>query len=278
MTIPEAFTFSQSSLNDYLDCQRRFELRYLMDARWPAETSSPANDFEAAMLRGADFHRMIHQHTLGVPESILTASVRGDEKLANWWKSWLSWQAAHIPHDVVRYAEISLGAPIADFRLQAKYDMIVVLPDGTLHIYDWKTGKRPKQAHRKTDMQSDVYRFVLAQAGGWLIDAEAVPPERIRMTYWYAQDGLTDSLTYDAASMHTGEMLLSQLVADITATPAFPLTAEAERCKFCVYRSLCDRGTRAGHFETEDLTADAPYDDAATPFMLDDDLLNSLEM
>jgi len=34
--LPAPFTFSQSSLQDYYDCPRRFELRYLSRLIWPA--------------------------------------------------------------------------------------------------------------------------------------------------------------------------------------------------------------------------------------------------
>ncbi len=33
---PNSFTFSQSSLQDYMDCARRFQLRYIDQLNWPA--------------------------------------------------------------------------------------------------------------------------------------------------------------------------------------------------------------------------------------------------
>ena len=32
----------------------------------------------------------------------------------------------------------------------------------------------------------------------------------------------------------------------------FPLTHNEEHCRFCVYRSLCDRGTQAGSFNSSE--------------------------
>lgn len=47
MSLPEDFTFSQSMLQDFVDCPRRFELRYLLDARWPAQETAQALQYEA---------------------------------------------------------------------------------------------------------------------------------------------------------------------------------------------------------------------------------------
>ena len=40
--LPDDFHFSQGSLQDYVDCQRRFQLRYLMKLAWPAVDAEPA--------------------------------------------------------------------------------------------------------------------------------------------------------------------------------------------------------------------------------------------
>jgi hypothetical protein len=46
---------------------------------------------------------------------------------------------------------------------------------------------------------------------------------------------------------------LTRLVGEIARLPAdqFSLTPYTERCAFCVYRSLCERGERAGSLEDE---------------------------
>ena len=45
-SLPEGFRFSQSSLQDYVDCRRRFQLRYLQNLAWPALQSEPALENE----------------------------------------------------------------------------------------------------------------------------------------------------------------------------------------------------------------------------------------
>ena len=42
------FDFSQASLQDYIDCARRFQLRYLQQLHWPAPQAEPIRENEAA--------------------------------------------------------------------------------------------------------------------------------------------------------------------------------------------------------------------------------------
>ena len=62
MALAADFSFNQSSLQDYLDCQRRFELRYLLRLSWPAVEIEPALENERFLRRGSIFHRLVHQH------------------------------------------------------------------------------------------------------------------------------------------------------------------------------------------------------------------------
>ncbi len=62
LVLPDDFQFSQASLNDFAQCRRRFQLRYLQKVNWPALETEPALENEQRMQRGARFHRMVRQH------------------------------------------------------------------------------------------------------------------------------------------------------------------------------------------------------------------------
>jgi hypothetical protein len=51
-------TLSQSSLQDYNDCPRRFELRYLQRLAYPAIETEPALENEKHQREGEFFHRL----------------------------------------------------------------------------------------------------------------------------------------------------------------------------------------------------------------------------
>ena len=64
----EQFDFSQSSLQDFTDCRKRFYLRYIQKVAWPALQAEPVIEFERHIQRGERFHRLAQQFLMGIPE------------------------------------------------------------------------------------------------------------------------------------------------------------------------------------------------------------------
>jgi hypothetical protein len=55
-------TLCQSSLQGYVDCPRRFDLRYVQRLSYPAMESEPALENEKHQQEGEYFHRLAQQH------------------------------------------------------------------------------------------------------------------------------------------------------------------------------------------------------------------------
>src|SRR3990170_3666407 len=89
MKIPDNFAFSQHNLQDYVDCPRRFELRYLQKLKWPALQSEPVLEMEHRAEMGRRFHEMVHQSHLGLPEEQIASQAK-DIELALWWSEYLA--------------------------------------------------------------------------------------------------------------------------------------------------------------------------------------------
>ena len=68
MTLPSYFQFNQGSLQDYVDCPRRFQLKYIEQLAWPALDAEPALESENNFQQGAAFHRLVQQYLLGVSD------------------------------------------------------------------------------------------------------------------------------------------------------------------------------------------------------------------
>ena len=81
MSLPPNFQFSQASLGDYVDCARRFQLRYLLEQDWPAVESEPLLERERLADLGRRFHKLIQQHIEGLPVDALTRSL-GEAELS----------------------------------------------------------------------------------------------------------------------------------------------------------------------------------------------------
>jgi len=255
--------FSQASLQDYLDCRRRFYLRYRLRLAWPALESEPVEEHERETELGQAFHRMVQQHVMGVPAGQLAAMAKGGD-LAGWWQAYLDFVRPDLsgirPQDGARFfPELSLSAPLAGMRLLAKYDLLVVQPGGQVTIYDWKTSRKLTERSRlAARMQTRVYRYVLAQAGASLNQGRAILPDQIRMIYWFAAfPNQAELFPYDAQQHAQDGLVLGDLIGEIQKLPEteFYLTADERRCRFCTYRSLCERGVKAGNL-ADDLDAE----------------------
>ena len=250
--IQNPFTFSQSSLQDYVDCARRFQLRYIEHLQWPAVETAPALENERRQLEGQQFHRMAQQSFLGLPAEKL-ARMANTSNLARWWDNFL----AHGPalDGFKLYPELTLSAPIGPHRLTAKYDLVAVGAEKAL-IFDWKTyHKRPKDEWMAVRLQTKVYRALLVVAGAHLNGGQPFAPEQIEMTYWYTDFPTEPSkFIYDAKQHKRDWDRLLKLIAEISAKQSFPLTDDEKKCAYCPYRSYCNRGLAAGamdELETE---------------------------
>ena len=238
---------SQSSLQDYVDCPRRFQLRYVERLSYPASESEPALENEKHQQEGEYFHRLVQQYLIGIPEDKL-ARLANTANLKRWWDNFVSDEnLKDLNQASGRFTEAALSSPLGKFRLVAKYDLIAV-SDHKVVIYDWKTyRKRSKNEWLATRWQTRVYRALLAQAGAHLNNGKSFAPERIEMIYWFAEfPNEPAHFPYNATQFKRDWDALEKLAGEITAASSYPQTEDRQKCSYCPYRSYCDRGIRAG--------------------------------
>ncbi len=262
--LPPTFSFSQSSLQAYEDCPRRFWLAYVEQLPWPAVEASPVQEHEAVMRLGERFHRLVQRAEIGIAPAEVAAGL--EPPLAGWFDAYLARRPDDLP-DAAREIERVLSIPFhldgaatpeTTFRLAAKYDLIAAERNGRAVIVDWKTAKRRGDPgtlrHR---LQSIVYPYVLVEASAGL-PWGPVRPEQVEMRYWFtAAPGQPVTFRYDAAQHAANHARLQRLLADILAGSSeadFPkvIDSPANRsrfCAFCIYRSRCNRGAAAGDLD-----------------------------
>ncbi len=259
MSLPLDFHFSQGSLQDFVDCARRFQLRYLERIAWPAVPAEPILENERHLQQGELFHLMVQQQLVGVPVDRLTAMAQGDADLAAWWQAYLAAAPAALPGQ--HFPEVTLSAPLGESgqrRLVAKYDLIVLAPEGRAVIFDWKTSRqRAPRRWLVERLQTRVYPYLLLHAGVDLTGGRPLAPEQVEMVYWFA--GFPDRperFVYNVGQAAEDAAYLNGMVEQIALLAGgegiWPLTPHEERCRFCVYRSLCERGVEAGRLDETD--------------------------
>ena len=179
------FSFSQSSLQDFVECPRRFELRYLQKVRWPGYIKDQPADLRRSMELGNQFHLFCQQVFSGVPEILIRQSIH-DPALQEWWENFSVWRNDWLK-DGQFFPEITLHTHIAGQRVLAKYDLIALQSSG-LQIYDWKTSPaRTSRLWLRQKIQTILYPLLMCLAGQNISSGLAAPaPESVMMTYWFA--------------------------------------------------------------------------------------------
>ena len=252
----ELTTLSQSSLQDYNDCPRRFELRYIQGLSYPALETESALENEKHQQEGEYFHRLAQQQLIGIPAEQI-GKLANTPNLQRWWVNFLDLRGLKALRRF--HPEITLSAPLGKFRLLAKYDLIGLADDGKVFVYDWKTyRKRPKNEWLHARWQTRVYRALLVRASAHLNDGKPFSPEQIEMIYWFA-DFPSDParFPYQADQYKRDWDALTRLCEEITTASDFPLTDDRGKCSYCPYRSYCDRGHRAGEALDAELETEA---------------------
>jgi CRISPR/Cas system-associated exonuclease Cas4 (RecB family) len=255
MSLLNAFTFSQGSLQDFVDCPRRFELRYIHRLAWPAVDSEPVIESERRRRLGERFHRLAQRYLLGIPEQNLVIQAE-EEELASWWQAFLNCEWSRPAPGLRTFPEIVLSAPFAGGRLIAKYDLLIIIdgPPQKAVIVDWKTSSHiPRRESLMQKLQTRVYPYLLVNAGRALVGASLLP-EQIGMIYWYsAFPEKQHRFPYNHAQYESDQTYLLGLVEQIEtmAGGQFPMVDEETICRWCTYRSLCDRGVEAGDISTQ---------------------------
>lgn len=263
---------SQSSLQDYHDCPRRFELRYLQRLAYPAIETEPALENEKHQKEGEYFHRLVQQHLIGIPAEQI-GKLANTDNLQRWWENYLNAKdltglaQRPVGRDLSGlYSEVTLSAPLGKFRLVAKYDLIAV-DNNKVTIYDWKTyRKRPKNEWLSIRWQTRVYRALLVQAGAHLNNGKSFEPEQIEMIYWFSDFPNEPARFIYKADQYKRDWDALLKIADeiktassgsTTLTTGFPLTDDVSKCNYCPYRSYCNRGVRAGDAADAELETEA---------------------
>jgi PD-(D/E)XK nuclease superfamily len=252
-TLPANFRFSQASLSDYLDCPRRFQLRYLLEQAWPAVEAEPLLERERLAELGRRFHRLLQQHAEGLSSETLTESI-SEPELARWWQSYLDSLNTTL-HDLPQHrrAEVAMSIPIASPSLRGARSATKKSPEQST-----ETASRPstpaslrsvsaqdalavtagyrltahfdliaadddravivdwKTEHRQPTRDQLLQRVQTRVYRYVLTNAQQRPPGTVSMIYWFAQyPEHPITLPYDAAQHADDHRFLIDLIAEI---------------------------------------------------------------
>jgi hypothetical protein len=78
------------------------------------------------------------------------------------------------------------------------------------------------------------------------------------MIYWFADfPDEPARFPYNSAQFRRDWDMLTKLEEEITSVSDYPLTEDRQKCAYCIYRSYCERGIRAGDMELAEAEMEA---------------------
>ena len=261
MNIKEDFTYSQSNLQDYIDCPYKFYLKHILELPWPAILYQEALDYEMHLKMGEQFHTLIHQYGLGIPIEYLSASAN-HTMLSLWWNNFLSYGKTYIEEEeekigeAQRFYEIPLNATLGEYRISAAFDMLLLSPSGKACIFDWKTERKQTHPQRRKRLAKRIQTRLYC-----LMPYLVQTPTEISMLYWFANDPQNPE-RFDVHPDQTQkehsyfERLLNKIQNNKESD--FQKTTQEHHCLFCAYRSFCERGIQAGGID-ENIDEESHY-------------------
>ena len=270
-----SFILNQSNLQDFIECPRRFQLRVVEEQSWPAAASTPIDSSERSLLLGNRFHQACHQFFLGIPPSKIIQTL-SDPVLIEMFDAFVDYGKTLInqPHFSEQMLQLSFGNHV----LNAKFDLIVEQND-QIWIVDWKTSPlKPPLSQLSDRVQTYLYPYIFAQSGSGLFGQDNILPENIFLSYWYplSSDPAVifqySSDQHDQVKKRLG-LLLDEIDKYLISNDKFPLTDDQEKCQYCPFRSLCDRGVEAGLFSP----SFTPEDNDSLDFRIDMDQISEIE-
>jgi hypothetical protein len=270
--LPDDFVFSQSNLQVFANCARRFWFSYVQRLPWPAVEASPVQEHEYVMRLGDAFHRAVQRAEAGIPPELIAAQLQ--DPLDVWFEDYLHYRPRDLPttlveSETVLTTPLQTGEQAPSYRLAAKYDLLAIEPGQRAVILDWKTTRRRTEAHHlRQRLQSHVYPYLVVEASATL-PWGPLAPEQVEMRFWFtAAPDDPVVLRYDAIQHAENHQMLQRLVAQILAGESeadFPKLPDTEInrgrvCAYCTYRSRCDRGIAAGDLDNVNDFDDVAYD------------------
>ena len=251
MPLADNFIFSANNLQDYLECPRRFELRYILKQNWPAITSQPVLEKENRISLGNRFHLLTHQYLSGISGETLKNTM-DDPELGIWFKHFQEYIDQYLNFQY--FSEFSVIMPFEGFRLMAVFDFISLMDTNKIRIGDWKTTSRlPKKEIYLQNVQSTLYPFLAYETRLNIFPQTSMSQHQdLSMEYWFPGFPENTIAWEFSSSIHANSRaMLSSLVSEISQLGSgdFEKTSNDKRCALCQYRSLCERGILAGSSE-----------------------------
>ncbi len=130
----------------------------------------------------------------------------------------------------IEFLEKGFKLKVGDYALSGRIDRADQLPDGTLEIIDYKTGKTKSQKQVDSDMQLMIYAIAVA-------DCFQKPASK--MTLYFLDEDQKISTQPDTEKFQKIRDEIIETATQINQSDFTP-TPSKFTCQYCPYRKICD--------------------------------------
>ncbi|MBC2581057.1 PD-(D/E)XK nuclease family protein [Clostridium sp. DJ247] len=234
------FYYSQNSLNTFYKCPLKFKLKYIDNMSWRNDSPMDRGYNEGIKL-GLDFHLMCERYFSDIP----LGNCVDNSVILNWVKALKD--RFILQKDYIYLPEYEIKMKKKSIRLQAKYDLIIITPEGRVEIWDWKTENRKlslKEMEQR--FQTMVYMYVLKEEIKNLFNIDIIA-ENIKMFFWqplYADDII--AISYSGEKHTANEIGIEMIIKTIdnyNFLKDFNKTLYYKNCRFCEFNYFCNNET-----------------------------------
>jgi len=248
-------TFSATTLQDFIDCKRKFKLKYIDHLSWPAPLSQLNTKYSEAITRGRKFHQLIQQHFIGIPDYELFNSIQ-DHTVRQWLKNALSFEISS-EKQTKKMVEYHVSYINKGVLLTGVIDLLLISPDSGMKIIDWKTGlSKPNLDRYKSRIQTRLYPYLLLQSPAFSANRfEGLKTQEITFNYWFTNfPEHSLSFTYDRQNFNQDDAYFDDLITTITLTPVeeMLMTHNIDLCRSCPFQLYCGRNIQADYFDIQE--------------------------
>ena len=256
--------FSASSLKTYQTCQLKFKRRYIDGLFWPDDWVKDQEKKEMQKL-GQLFHTLAERYYLR--GRMVDSKEVINEQLVQWLERLVEFRPYNEQDQFL--PEQRLQMDDGGLKILAKYDLLQIIDNQRVVIYDWKTYKNNSQpSFLKRSLQTIIYRYLLLAAGDEYFTDGNLAPEDITLIYWnprFPDDSI--EFPYSEEQFLKDKRKIKSLVEQIKATnygvnDDVLATSDQTNCLYCEYRPIC-HGEPALEIEPkeEDLDLMEDWDD-----------------